>query len=339
MSHNQRMEQTAQQNQIPTKANQTPALASGVFLNGADAEEYRVYKKRKKLTEISSALAHSSSTLMNGEDVQRVCERAARLRQSAVKLPLSKLSQAAFYLAGSGVKLDCVVGGTGETLGKIKAYETRAAVRRKANEITVIITPSLLDSCRYGEVRREIKKVMRAAGKASVKVRVEKAYTLPVLGRLARVCSEVGAKYFSVPYFVGCERLRMDLTNGCGLEVTGVETLDDFKKLTETGVHRIVTARAWEIYAEWLKEVNEMNTPVPTPTALPKTTLEEKQPPKMEGTKTAEAGKTAASEIVKSGTATPRAPLGNLTATPLAGGKNPETDYRCRLEGSYLKFF
>ena len=131
----------------------------------------------------------------------------------------------------------------------------------------------------------------------------------------------------------------MDLTNGCGLEVTGVETLDDFKKLTETGVHRIVTARAWEIYAEWLKEVNEMNTPVPTPTALPKTTLEEKQPPKMEGTKAAEAGKTAGSEINKSGTATPHAPLGNLTATPLAGGKNPETDYRCRLEGSYLKFF
>lgn len=332
------MENTAQRNQVPTKANETPTSQNGVFLNNADAEEYRVYKKRKKLTEISSALARSSSTLMNGEDVQRVCERAARLRQSAVKLPLSKLSQAAFYLAGSGVKLDCVVGGTGETLGKIKAYETRVAVRRKANEITVIVTPSLLDSCRYGEVRREIKKVIRSAGKASVKVCVEKAYTLPALGRLARVCCEMGVKYLSVPYFLGCERLRMDLTNGCQLEVREVETLDDFKKLTEMGVHRIVTARAWEIYAEWLKEVNEMNAPTSTLAPVMKTT-EEKSESKEKTAKAVEIDKTAPAEMQTSGTATPRASLGNLTATPLAGGKNPETDYRCRLEGSYLKFF
>ena len=51
---------------------------SGVFLTHADAEEYRTYKKRKKLGEVTAAIAKSEGTLMGGEDVQRACERAIR---------------------------------------------------------------------------------------------------------------------------------------------------------------------------------------------------------------------------------------------------------------------
>ena len=325
------MEQQAQQNEVFTKANQTHA---GVFLNPSDAEEYRLYKKRKKLTEISSAISRSVSTLLGNEDVQRVCERAARLRQASVKLPLSKLSQAAFHLAGSGVKLDCVVGGTGETLTKVKAYETRMAVRRHANEITLVIAPSQVDSCRYGEIKREMRRVVRAAGRAGVKVRVDKAYTPTVLARLARLCGESGAKYFSVPYFEGCERLRMDLTNGCQLEVSGVENTADFRKLTQAGVGHVVTAHAWEIYSEWLKEVNELAVPA----AETKTPVSESSKNELPKPLPAPLSKPAVSVTLTPAsasvsTAKPLAP------TALAGEKNPETNYRCRLEGNSLKFF
>ncbi len=193
LSHNLAMEQQKTENKtISTKeeknanaekqngvSTSAAKAVSGVFLTHADAEEYRTYKKRKKLNEVTAAIARSEGTLMGGEDVQRACERAIRLRQAAVKLPLSKLSQAATYLARSGVKLDCVVGGTGETLVKVKAFEAREAVRRNAKEVTLVLTHSHLDCCRYGEIRREIRKVRRAAKRADLKVSVQNPSRLP----------------------------------------------------------------------------------------------------------------------------------------------------------------
>ena len=91
----------------------------------------------------------------------------------------------------------------------------------------------------------------------ALKVWVDKKYPFPMLARLARLVSEMGADYFCVPYFVGCERLRYDLFKGCRLEVSEVETLADFKKMAGAGVERIVTQRVSEIYLEWVKEAEE----------------------------------------------------------------------------------
>ena len=181
-----------------TKDEKTNSL--GVVLSLKDAEEYRTYIRRKKQTEITDAIADSAGTMMQGEDVQRVCERAVRLKQASVKLPLTKLSQAFYYLNGSGVKLDCLIGGDGETVSKVKAYEAKLAQKRGATEITLTITPSLIDCCRYGEIRREIKRVKRSLGKATLKVRVQRAGSLTALGRIARIASETGAK--SSPFII-----------------------------------------------------------------------------------------------------------------------------------------
>ena len=252
------MDKQNQSIDVFTKANAQEER--GVFLSEKDAEEFRAYKRRKKITEVALFIARSESTLFCGEDTQRVCERAVRLKQTAVKVPLSKLSLAKAYLLGSFVRLDCVVGGSGETLAKIKAYEARTAVKKGAKEITVPVTPSLFDCCRYADIRKELKRVKKAVGKAVLKVRVEKVNSPTALSRLARISSEVGAKYFSVPYFHGCERLRIDLTNGCQLEATGVERLETYKTLVEKGVERIVTDKAWEIYNDWMREAQE--TPI-----------------------------------------------------------------------------
>ncbi len=289
------MEKQTEQNEILTKAE------SGAFLTPAEAEEYRAYKRKKQVAEVTGALARSESSILNGEDVQRVCERAVRLRQAAVKLPLTKLSTAAYYLARSGVKIDCAVGGDGETLARVKAYEAKLAVRRGAGEITVSVTPSFLDSCRYNEIRRELKRVRRAVGKATLKVRMEKTNSPTTVARIARIASETGAAFFSVPYFVGCERIRVDMTNGCKLEVSGVKSVEEMRKLVAAGVGRVVTERAWEIYSEWIREANE--TPIISEAKPKQVPVEEK--------------------IVES--TAERKP-------------NPETDYHCRLEGSDLKF-
>ena len=273
----------------------------GVFLNGTDAEEFYAYKRKKRAVEIAERITRSEGSLMGAEDVQRVCERARRLKQKAVQLPLTKLSQAKYYLSGSDVKLDCVIGGTGETLAKVKTYEAKCAVKNGAKEITLKISPSYVDACRFTEIRREIKRVKRAARKAVVKVAVENGCTPTALSRAARMASEAGAKYFCIPYFSGCEKLRLDLTGGCQLQVGGVTDVAAFKRLADLGVQRIVTDNAWEIYNDWLKEESEKQSP---------------QTPKVE-----EKPKT----IVKA-------------ALESAVG-NPQNDYRCRLEGTSLKFF
>ena len=140
---------------------------------------------------------------------------------------------------------------------RIRNKHLHCDAAKGAKEITVAVTPSLFDYCRYLDITKELKQVKKAVGKAALKVRVEKISSPTALSRLARISSEVGAKYFSVPYFSGCERLRLDLTRGCGLEVTGVERLETYQTLHEKGIERIVTDKAWEIYNDWMREAQE----------------------------------------------------------------------------------
>ncbi len=288
----------------------TPTQEESVRISRREAEEYRAYKRKKLQADIATALASSESSILNGEDAGRVCERAIRLRQVAVKVPITRLAVAARYLAKSKVKLDCVVGGTGETLTKVKMLEARLAAKKKAAEITLVVAPSLVDGCRYGEIRREIRKVRRAAGKVPLKVRVEQTASLTTLARIARIACETGAKFFSVPYFDECFRLNVNFTRGCALEVSGVNDTDAFRKLSRVGVGRIVTDRGFEIYADWLKKGYEE--------LVAQSVKEEK-----EEKKPMEAGQDKANEKTDE------------------KGKNAssETDYRCRLEGNKLTFY
>ena len=303
LSYNRRMEQQTIEKQVST----TDEWKGDVRISRREAEEYRAYKRKQLQADIVAALSLSESAIAQGDDVQRVCERAIRLRQAAVKTPLTKLALASRYLSGSRVRLDCVVGGTGETLTKVKTLETRLAVKNKAAEITLLIAPSLVDGCRYGEIRREIKRVRRAAGKLPLKVRVEQTSSMSVLSRIARIACEAGAKYLSIPYFAACEGLRTSLGRGCALEVSNVQTTEVFQRLTKAGVARLVTDRGWEIYAEWLKQGYEQIEPPMS------ATKEEKQ-------------ETSAQE-----TPTQSPPNERL--------KDPETDYRCKVVGTKLTFY
>lgn len=299
LSHTQTMEQQTHNDQ--TSLTKDDAIKTPV-LSPSDMEEFRAYKRQKRTAEVVTAIAKAESDLPAGEDIQRVCQRAIRTRQAAVKVPLSKLARTVACLKGSGVKTDCKIGGDGETLAKVKALEARLARKRGAEEITLTLAPSLVEGCRYGEIRRELKRVKRAVGKTPLKVRAESIFSPTALSRIARIACETGARFFSVPHFAGCEKLRIDLTGGCELEVTGVETLDEYKRLISAGVGRIATQRAWEIYSAWLRETNE--PPAYTPPANEKPKI---QPPP-----------------------TPPAPI--------AKTRNEETNYRCRIVDGRLTF-
>ncbi len=230
----------------------------GITLTQKEAEEYCAYKRQKKICEITSAMRRAESILTANDVATTVCHQATRLRQNAVRMtPVEMLQRGEFFFK-SPVGVDCIVGGNGETLAKVKAYETRLAIRAGAKEITLLLSPTQIAACRYSEIRKEIKRVRRAARKAVLKVRVDKNYPQATLSRLARLSAEGGAQYFSLPYFKGCEVLQAELSGGCLLEVSGIEKLSDYKQTVGAGMGRILTSHAWEMYTEWLKEVEKI---------------------------------------------------------------------------------
>lgn len=312
------MEKQSVKNEIFTNEK---SAADNYLLSARDAEDFRNYKRQKKVSEIMTSIARSESTLLSGEDTRRTCERAARLRQAAVKLPLSRLAQARAYLVGSGVRVDCVVGGTGQTLTKVKEYEAKVALKNHADEITLLISSDALVEGRYGELRRELKRLSKIARKKTFKVCVEKELPPVTLSRLAKIASEARANYVSVPYFEGCERLRMDLRGGCKLEIFGVRTLQQYRKIIGAGTGRIVTDCIWDIYTEWMQEVEKITLPPKAEQADKQAQTDEKD-----------------EKQVEKAEKTPPLPVGNGTIAPTVAKSNPETDYCCRLDGGSLKF-
>lgn len=303
----EKLENKTEQTQ-PTKE---PQMNTGILLSSSDAEEYRAYKKQKKISEITSAFARTETPIDGKSSTERVCEHAIRLRQAAIKVNLRKLMQLKDRFAKTAIKLDCVIGG-GETAVKLKAQEIRMARRMGAKEVSVEVPASLLTCYRYTEIKRELRKLKRAAKKTTFKVYMDKSYPYTTIARVARISADIGAQYFSVPYFAGCEKLRVDLVGGCKLEVGEVENLEDFKKMIGAGVGRVITSRVWELYTEWMKETEKIA--VFTPKA-------EEEPTNLK----------PAPEIKR----VEHKPL--PTSLPLR--VNSQTDYRCRLEGTELKFY
>ncbi|MBO4940045.1 MAG: hypothetical protein J6D30_03330 [Clostridia bacterium] len=279
------MENQINQQELLTKANsgvvaaqktQTEKPTKGVLLSVKEAEEFRAYKRRKAVEEIMAGMQKSAATLTTEAELPRVCERALRLKQAAIKMPLTRMSAAKKRLGKSKIKFDCLIGGDGETSTKIKAYETREAIRLGAEEITVVITPSYITASKFEEIRRELRAIRRVAKRKIVKAAVFGELSLAVYSRLARLVSEVGLQFFCIYSFSGCEKLRFDLINGCKLEIMGIQTLQDFKRMLTFNVGRIVTDSAWEIYGAWLQEADKIEFAKMLEKAPPKEELPEK---------------------------------------------------------------
>ncbi len=231
---------------------------TGVMLTRKEAEEYCAYKRQKKISEIMSAMRRVESVFVSGEDVAKTCERGARLKLAALQFTPASLMQWQDVVSVRPIKIDCIIGGDGETLPKVKGYEIKQTAKLGAREFTARVTPSLVACSRYTQLRKEIRKLRKSSGKAILKIRVEKPLPQATLSRLIRICGEVGVNYFSFPYFDGCERLQSEVSGCCLLEVSGVNTLPQLQKMAGAGMGRMITCRAWELYCEWVQEVEKI---------------------------------------------------------------------------------
>lgn len=338
MSHNQGMENKQQTQKELTKAATIGRYnGNGVVISAGEAAEYCEYKKQRKRAEIRSAMLKSEGVLVDNSEAKKICDRALKYRQAAVRVTPTALAYVRPWLAASGVRVDCVIGGDGETLTKVKSYEAKCALKLRAKELTAVLSTSMLAERRYGEIRKEIKRLRRVAIKAVLKVRLARNYLAETLTEVCKICSGVGVDYLSVPLFDGCERIRASLSGHCRLEVYGVETLDEYQKMVNAGVERIVTERVEEIQLQWLREVEKINVSNLTVRAKNE---EKSESANEEKTEEKANVKTEEKAEEKSETKTDDASADKTeeNAVRRQAPTKEETDYQCRLEGAELKF-
>ena len=256
-----------------TSENKTNQGSGGITISPTEAEEFCRFKRQKRREEVEAALARSSffaaDYTLTPTELRRIAEGAKRIGGAAVKVHPVLVPSMRYALGGSKAAVDAIVGGTGESTVKVKAYEAKRAVREGAREITLVLCRSALKNGRTGDTRKEVKKVCRAAKKAIVKIAADAELGYEEFLRLARLASETGAKFLSVPYFAGVERLRRDMHDQCMLEVTGVENAADYKTLVAAGVERIGSSHAETIYKEWMAEAEKTAIAVAAPEPKP----------------------------------------------------------------------
>lgn len=250
----------------------------GVVLTPTETEEYCIFKKQKRISEVQASLSKSETdaTVELFSDLKKSTDVAKKLCSSALRTTPNLLTKARSLLVGSSVYLDCIVGGNGETATKVKAYEAKYAVKNGAKEISLRLSSVAFKNGRIADIKKEIKKVRKKARRAPLKVIADKDMDEAELVKLAKLCEASGAKYVVVPFYTGAERLRSEIGSKCMLEITDVETASDYKELVLSGVERIATKKGLEIYDELMKEAEDFTPTVVELPALKTPTVAEK---------------------------------------------------------------
>ena len=243
---------------------------NSIVLSPAEAEEYCAFKRQKRVEEVLAALKKtviSPLPDLSPAALKKCAEEAKLVQCPAVRVPPNKAAFMRGALSGSGAVTDCVVGGNGETTAKVKKYETKQAVLSGAGRITLILSPAAVKTGKWGEVKKDIKKVRRAAKKRPVIVALPEDFSktcdTAVWKKIADLTSDCGGKYISVPFSQSVLGLRALLKDACMLEVTGVENTADFKALIAAGAESIGVIGAEKIRAELLNEAENCSFAVP----------------------------------------------------------------------------
>ena len=155
------------------------------------------------------------------EDVKTVCREAREFGFFSVCINPAYIELAKKELEGSDVKVCTVIGfPLGANTSETKAFETKDAISKGADEVDMVINISALKDKKYEYVQNDIKAVVDAADKkALVKVIIETCYLTDDEKRIAcEIAKKSGADYVKT-------------STGFG---TGGSTPEDIKLMRDT---------------------------------------------------------------------------------------------------------
>lgn len=231
------------------------------MLSPLEAQEYVEFKRMRRETEVMLTLkklvTDASRREMDRSALKSACEFARRTQGSGILVSPVNVAAAKRQLAGSNVHIICIVGGTGETLPAVKRGEAKRAVRLGAEEIRLIPCYSALTGRNLSYLKREIKRVRRAAGRCSVILSLEDhALTEEEIAFGVRAACEGGANGVCVRG--EAELLLRALELGAGkvfADCSGVENAEQVKLLLRAGASRLVSGNGVRIAEELYESI------------------------------------------------------------------------------------
>lgn len=187
------------------------------------------------------------------EDIDELCDEAVRYGFAAVAINPAWTGYCARRLSGSGVGVAVAVGfPLGSNTSHIKAEETREAVRNGATEIDMVANIGALKSGYPQFVEQEIRAIVKAASKASVKVILETCYlTNQEKIALCEISERAGARFVKTSTGFGnagatvedVMLMRDSVGDRIGVKAAGgIRTWEDALAMAEAGAARIGTS-------------------------------------------------------------------------------------------------
>jgi len=197
------------------------------------------------------------------EQIIRLCQEAREFDFAAVVVNAAYVELASTQVAGSSVKVACVVGfPLGATLSSVKRFETREALTLGAREIDMVLNLGALKSGKHDFVRGEIQSVAEVTHERDglLKVILETGLLTEDEKRLACELSvKAGADFVKTSTgFLGggatvgdVRMMRQIVGPSIGVKASGgIRTAADAKAMLEAGANRIGTSSGVKIIEE-----------------------------------------------------------------------------------------
>lgn len=185
------------------------------------------------------------------EEVIKVCTEAREYGFFSVCINPTNIELAKKELEGSNVKVCTVIGfPLGANTKEVKAFETRDAIAKGADEVDMVINIGALKDKNYDLVYEDIKAVVDAANKeALVKVIIETCYlTDEEKVKACELAVKAGTDYVKTSTGFGTggstpadiKLMRETVGENIGVKASGgVRTAEDAKAVIEAGTSRI----------------------------------------------------------------------------------------------------
>ncbi len=255
-------------------------MENGTFLSAAEAAEYGEFKRTRREAEIAVSLhkviVDASHEASRGT-LKGACSCVRRLFSYGVLVPPVLAASAKKYLAGSESYVIACIGGTGETLPSVKKYEARKCISQGAKEIRLFPCGSALKAGDLSYLRREVKRVKRAARKLSVILSLEdRSFTEEEVALGTRAACEGGADGVCVRGEVALVLRALRVSAGkLRVDASHVENAEQMRSLLKAGAGLITTACAEEIAEEMYRMAREEASHIGTVPLMPQSTSEE----------------------------------------------------------------
>ncbi len=185
------------------------------------------------------------------ESVEKICKEALEYKFASVCINPANIELAAEMLKGSEVKVCTVIGfPLGANTSEVKAFETKDAIAKGADEVDMVINIGRLKDKDYEYVKNDIKAVVEAAkGKALTKVIIETCLlTDEEKVKACELSKEAGADFVktSTGFSTGgatpedIKLMRETVGPDMGVKASGgVRSFEDAKAVIENGATRI----------------------------------------------------------------------------------------------------